>query len=120
MLTEDMEVHPCGTTILVEIVPVDDNYEGSIIKRPTNETKRETTGRDIGVVKEIGPYAYEDFKKDGLPMTHSKWGYEIGDVVEFNRYNGKAPRIAETFEQHKNLRYINDNHIVAVYKKGAK
>ncbi len=113
MLTEDMEIHPCGTTILVEIIPVEDTYEGTIIQRPANETKRETGGRDIGIVKEVGPYAYKDFK-----VTNSDWGYEVGDVVEFRRYDGKAPRISETFDKFKNYRYITDNDIIGVYKKG--
>lgn len=113
MLTKDMKVKPCGTTILVEIIPVEDTYEGSVIQRPTNETKRETGGRDIGRVLEIGAYAYKEWG-----LTHKDWGYEVGDVVEFKRYDGKAPRISETFDQFKNYRYITDNDIIGVYKQG--
>ncbi len=120
MLTEDMEVKPCGTTILVEIIPVDDTFEGTMIQRPVNDKTREEGGRDFGVVKEVGPYAYKDYKilrgNKWEPINHSDWGYEIGDVIEFNRYDGKAPRISEVFPKFKNLRYINDNHIIAVYK----
>lgn len=103
---------PCGTTVLVEIEPVEDTYEGSIIKRPMHETKREVGGRDIGKVISFGPYCYKDFGLDP-----EGWGVQVGDLVEFMRYDGKTPRLAEKDERYKNYRLINDNDIKAVYKE---
>ena len=110
-LTEDMEIIPCGTSILIEIIPVEETYEGSMIQRPKSETKREHGGRDVGKIVSFGPYCYKDFKTDA-----KGWGAVEGDIVEFARYDGKIPRIAELFDKYKNYRLINDNDIKAVYK----
>lgn len=103
-------ISPCGTTVLVEVEPVEETYEGSSIVRPHNETKREKGGRDIGRIIAFGPYCYQDWK-----ITPEQWGCKVGDLVEFNRYDGKVPRLAEVNKQYENYRLISDNDIIAVY-----
>lgn len=115
------EIKPCGPVVIVEVVPVDDKYEGTTIVRPTIETKREHGGRDIGYVRAIGPTAYSSLA--GCESAEH-WGVKIGDLVEFNRYDGKIPRGSELYEkiivegkeiESKNLRLVHDNDIIASY-----
>lgn len=109
-------ITPCGTTVLIEVEPVDETFENSTIVRPTKDTKREFGGRDIGRILAFGPYCYKDFKLDGKALEPEQWGCKVGDLVEFNRYDGKVPRLAEKDDRYKNYRLISDNDILAVYE----
>ena len=108
-------ISPCGTTVLIEVEPVEETFEGSsVIVRPMKDTKREFGGRDIGRIIAFGPFCYKDFK-----ITPEQWGCKVGDLVEFNRYDGKVPRLAEKNDKYKGYRLISDNDILAVYSEEA-
>lgn len=107
-------IKPCGCCVLIEVEPVENTYEGTSLLRPTHETKREFGGRDIGKIISIGPLAFKSL--DGCTSAED-WGVKIGDMVEFNRYDGKVPRLSEKDEKYKNYRLIHDNDILAVYEE---
>lgn len=109
-----MNIKPTGYYILVEVEVVSEtieegNLQGFILHSPENQ-KREQTGNDTGTVIAIGPQAHVGF--DGCTGKTAKarakqWGYEVGDTVEFTRYEGKL--IEDT-----NYRLIPDDKIIAV------
>ena len=109
-----MNIKPTGYFVLVEVVKVDETHEGTSIIMVSDEHKRETGGRDIAHVKAFGPIAYKGY--EGCD-SHKDWGVDVGDLVEFNRYDGKVPRHAETNEELKNLRLIIDSDIIAVVEE---
>ena len=102
---------PTGYYILVEVDAVDETHDNSIIVRVDNERKREFGGRDIGVIKAIGPIAFQGYADC---KGAEDWGCKVGDRVEFNKYDGKTPSLAETNSELAGLRIINDNDIIAV------
>ncbi len=102
---------PCGYYILVEVEPMAETHEGTAIIMVQDERQREHGGRDIGRIKEIGPIAFKGFDNCKGPED---WGVKKGDLVEFNRYDGKIPRVAEINEDFKNYRVVLDNDIIAV------
>jgi co-chaperonin GroES (HSP10) len=104
-------IKPTGTCVLIEVEPVEEKSSGGIVIASKSELKREFGGRDIGRVLAFGPYCYKDFG-----LTPEGWGVKVGDLVEFNRYDGKIPRLAEKDEKYKNYRLITDNDILAVYE----
>jgi co-chaperonin GroES (HSP10) len=111
-----IDIKPTGYYVLVEAVPVPEQFEGSSILMPSHTHTREQGGRDIGHVRAFGPLAFRGFEKgDGKHCrSPDDWGVAVGDLVEFNRYDGKVPRMAENHESMKNLRIINDSDILAV------
>lgn len=102
-------IKPCGTTVLVEVIPVEAKSKGGIIMHSETSLRREFGGRDIGRVIAFGPLCYKDFNIDS-----EGWGAKVGDLVEFNRYDGKVSGFAEDNEKYKNYRLISDNDIIAV------
>lgn len=70
---------PCGHQLLVELVPVEDKYEGSLILRADTERKKEQRGQDIAKVIGIGPECWPDEKGPRC---------SVGDTILFGRYNG--------------------------------
>ncbi len=101
---------PCGYYVLVKIAPVNMKSKGGIIIGTETEKKREEGGRDIGRVVAVGPQAYKDVVQGC--NSHQEWGFEVGSLVEFNRYDGKIPRIAEIDEKYKDYRIIIDKNII--------
>ena len=106
-----MKIKPTGYYILVEVEAVEETHEGSSILMIQDERKREHGGRDVGVIKEFGPIAFQGYADCKGPED---WGCKVGDKIEFNRYDGKTPRMAENNPELANLRIINDNDIIAV------
>jgi len=102
-------IRPCGTTVLIEVEHVEAKTKGGIIMHSQAELRREMGGRDVGRVISFGPLCYKDFNIDS-----AGWGVKVGDLVEFNRYDGKVPRLSEDNEKYKNYRLISDNDIIAV------
>ena len=109
-----MRIRPVGQHILVEVLPVEESSKGGIIIATREELDREHKGRDIGRIISFGPAAYKGFTDCDSP---SDWGVKEGDVVEFERYNGKMPRMAETNEQLKNYRILYSRDIIAVLEE---
>ena len=106
-----MKIKPTGYYVLVEIEPVEETFSNSSIVMPEDQRKREVGGRDIGKIIAFGPTAYKGFEGCQLP---SDWGASIGDMVEFNRYDGKESRAAEIDKSLTNIRYIKDSDIIGV------
>ena len=106
-----MKIKPTGYYILVEVEVIEETHEGSRIVRVSDERKRDQAGRDVGIIKEFGPIAFQGYADCKGPED---WGCKVGDKVEVNRYDGKTPRLAESNPELANLRIINDNDIIAV------
>lgn len=117
-----MSIRPAGHHVLIEVAPVDDKSKGGIIMATQNELSKEHAGRDVGVIKEFGPLAYKGLP--GFPKEYitgpAEWGVQVGDRVEFTRYDGKQPRSAEQNPEYKNLRIIQDTNILMVLDAEAK
>jgi len=114
-VSNTMRIRPAGYYILVEVEPVAETHENSSIVMIQDEQKREHGGRDIGTIIEFGPICFQGYADCKRP---SDWGCKVGDLVEFNRYDGKTPRLAESNPELANLRIINDNDIIAVMEAG--
>lgn len=74
------------------------------------EIKREENGHCVGEIVAFGPTAflgYEGCRPDSAPKD---WGVKIGDMVEFNRYDGKIP----LHDEEGRFRLINDSDILMV------
>ncbi len=116
-------MRPTGYYILIEMEKVEKTTESGIIISSDTEHDREQGGHDVGVIKDFGPTVFTGFA--GIPEDYptrncdvrytneeraAMWGCKIGDKVEFNRYDGKTPRL----EGYENYRIIQDQHIIAV------
>ena len=110
-----IRIRPTGYYILVEVEAVEETHENSSIIMIQDEQKREAGGRDIGTIVEFGPICFQGYADCKTPKD---WGCKVGDKVEFNRYDGKTPRLAESNPELANLRIINDNDIIAVMEAG--
>jgi co-chaperonin GroES (HSP10) len=105
-------IHPCGTKILIKIIPYEEVSKGGIVLGTTNELERERKGRDLGELMSIGPLAFKGYKGCLDLGGPSDWGVEVGDIVEYRRYDGKIPRS----EGYENYRYLDDEDVIAVIK----
>ncbi len=106
-----MEIKPAGYFVLIEVEPVEETFANSSIVMADDLRKREQGGRDIGTVVSFGPLAFKGFEGCESPED---WGVKVGDKVEFNRYDGKTPRVAELDKTLANLKIIKDNDIIAI------
>ena len=107
-----MNLKPCGYYILIEIPAKQDKAESSSIIIPKEFEDAEISASDIGIVRGIGPGAFSGVAAaDGMVGVKGaeKWGFTLGDKVEFTRYDGKRPSI----EGYENYRFIQDQHIIA-------
>lgn len=114
-----MKIKPCGYFVLVDVTPVAKVTDWGF--ELTDDTvSKEQTIKDTGRIIAIGPAAYigmrgcteEDMARTGLP-AHKLWGVDVGDVVEFRKYEGK---VADSSQQEgmSYMRYIPDTHIMGV------
>ncbi len=112
----DISVEPLGHYVLVESMEVKTMSRGGIA---LPKAEREQSACEFGVVKAIGPTAFlgvdgcdPEQYPTGSPqhkMTpHQIWGLNIGDRVEYRRYEGKNTGIKEAGD----LRYIPDMQII--------
>ena len=109
-----MKIKPTGYYVLVEVDVVEETHDNSRILMVQDERKREHGGRDIGTIRAFGPIAFKGYEGCEKPED---LGCTIGDRVEFNRYDGKVPTLAESKPELANFRYINDNDIIAVMEE---
>ena len=116
-----MKIKPLGFYVLVEMVEVEAVTKGGIILAKA-EVARDQEATSIGYVRAIGPTAFHGYPGcdetkeiergdttylvEAIP--HEKWGLEIGQKIEYRRYEGKTSA-AEGYEKH---RYIPDSHII--------
>ncbi len=106
-----MKVKPCGAQLLVQLEEVKEVSEGGIIRHSQTEQKREEEGQNMGRVLAIGPFVHADwegFDSDDPSGKAKQWGYELGDLVFFNRYDGVKPNIPG----YENHRLIHSNCIL--------
>lgn len=107
---------PLGFYVLIEMVEVKDVSEGGII---LGDVSREQDAADIGYVREIGPTAFHGYAgcipseyPPSAPQynmqPHEIWGINVGDKVEYRRYEGKVTGQKDF----KNFRYIPDSAII--------
>lgn len=106
-----MTPNPVGHFVLIEIPEVKETTTGGIIIHSSDgEKKREERASEQGKVIAIGPCAYVGWSGCEDPETpaHKQWGINVGDWVEFRKYEGKTCVI----EGYDRYRYIPDTHIV--------
>jgi len=106
-----MKIKPCGYYVLVKVEPIETHHKNSIIEMAQNEAKKEHGGREVGEIISFGPVCFKGFEGCDGPED---WGCKVGDLVEFNRYDGKKPAFAETDPTLSDYREINDSDIIAV------
>lgn len=114
-----MRIKPCGYFVLIDVTPVEKMSPGGIAL-PDSLTTLEQMAAETGRVLAIGPTAYigmrgcmeEDIERTGLP-AHKLWGIDVGDRVEFRKFDGK-PVDRPSNEEDKFLRYIPDTNILGV------
>ena len=113
-----MKVKPIGFYVLVEMDSVEEKTESGIY---IGDQTREQAACEFGIIKAIGPVAYLGFPGCdpreypnnhhlAKMQPHEIWGVNVGDRVEYRRYEGKESAADGT----KNLRYIPDSHIIGV------
>lgn len=112
----DISVNPLGHYVLVESMKVSDKSEAGIY---LGDNQREQSACEFGVIKAIGPTAFlgvdgcdPEQYPTGSPQysmkPHQIWGLDIGDRVEYRRYEGKNTGIKDVGD----LRYIPDMQII--------
>jgi len=92
-----MNVTPCGMQILVKLDEVQEMSEGGVIQHTQTEMEREQNGRN-----------WEDMTSDTSSGKAKEWGYEVGDLVLFNRYDG----VSHDLPNYENYRLIPSNCIL--------
>jgi len=110
------KLKPCGYYVIVDVTPVESVTKGGIIL-PEDTVEKEQAVEETGTVVSIGPLAFlgmrgcteEDVERTGLP-AHKIWGIDVGDKVEFKKYEGKKSFVKGLEKQ----RYIPDTHIMGV------
>lgn len=114
-----MKIKPLGFYVLIEMEEI--RQEG-LIELPEDIIKREQSAVDVGYVRAIGPTAYHGYPgcepmgvsnqsgevEGSIGEPHECWGLEIGQKIEYRKFEGKASAI----EGHENYRYIPDSHII--------
>ena len=87
-----MKIKPCGAHLLIQLEEVKETNDGSIIiKHTKTQQEREQEGKNMGRVVALGPFLHADwdgFKSDDPKEKAKEWGYELGDLVCFARYDG--------------------------------
>ena len=107
---------PLGFFVMIEMEEVKELSKGGVY---VGDVRREQEGCDVGYVRAVGNIAFR-----GLPgcnpsdyppshefykmEPHQIWGINIGDKVEYRRYEGKRSAAKES----ANMRYIPDTQII--------
>ena len=110
-----MSIIPCGHRVVVKIIPleeVDDKYRRAKsigLEIVGDQINREQQSVDKGTVVAIGPTAFDVY-------GGGKW-CEVGDIVAFAKYSGKAVRDLESQED---FLVLNDEDVVCILRKGDK
>jgi len=109
-----MKIKPLGFYVVVEMETVEKVSDGGIVL-PEDLVNKEQDATSVGYVRAIGPTAFHGYPGCDLPdkpdpqwAPHLAWGLEIGQKVEYRKFEGKKSAI----EGHENYRYIPDSHII--------
>ncbi len=95
---------PLGWWVLVEIIEVEEMTAGGIVL-PQNTQDKEQKGVTQAYVRDFGKMAFTGFRNSEGPKD---WGVEIGDLVEFRRYETLATSYSDLW------RLVPDTSLVAV------
>lgn len=110
-----MKFEPGGYYVKICVEKVEQVSEGGIITSTATEHQREQQGHDIGILLAIGPCAFCGMNgiDDSLPVLERAklYGVEIGDLVQYTRYDGSVPRK----EKEGDYRIIEDHHVKGRY-----
>lgn len=104
---------PTGMNVLVKMIEVEEKTESGIIKVTGSELKREQAGQVVGEIIAFGPAAYagiEGIEGRNAQERAANWGVAVGDVVQFERYDGSLVHGEEIY------RYVQDKNIKGVKK----
>jgi co-chaperonin GroES (HSP10) len=88
-----MMIKPCGNQLLIKREEVEQVTESGIIQHTDAQQIKEQNGQNKGRVISLGPLVHDDFQNfpDDTPTGRAKfWGYEVGDLVLFSRYDGQS------------------------------
>ena len=108
-----MKIKPCGSQILVKLEEVSETSDGGIHLYSGNGLEREEKGQNKGHVIALGPLVHADWDgfDDNTPAGKARsWGYAIGDLVLFNRYDGVEHEVKGC----DGYRLINSNCILGI------
>jgi len=110
-----MRFKPAGYYVKINVEEVEQVSDGGIITATATELSRQQGGHDVGVLEAIGPTAFCGMNgiDDSLPVLERAklYGVEIGDLVQFTRYDGAIPR----HEEEGHYRIIEDQHVKGPY-----
>jgi co-chaperonin GroES (HSP10) len=111
MGVKHMKIKPTGFYVLVEVDPIEEKTKGGIVIAESL-AKKEHAATEEGHIRAFGPCAYVGWKGCENPdiPAYEQWGVNIGDRVEFQRYEGKKCVV----KGYENFRYIPDTHIIGV------
>jgi len=106
-----MRYKPTGYRVLIEMDIVENEVQEGALKgfqlATDHQQEREENGHCVGRIKAFGPTAFLGYEGCENP---GDWGVELGDLVEFNRYDGKIP----LYDTEHRYRIINDSDILMV------
>lgn len=113
------KIHPTGFYVLIEMDEVKETTESGIVVSTGDTHKREQDACDVGVIKAFGNVAFGSFAgcdPEQYPPSHPYhklqphqiWGVEVGDRVEYRRFEGKRSAVPGN----DRLRYIPDTQII--------
>ena len=103
-----MQIKPLGFYVLVEMEEVESVSKGGIVM-PGDLIAKEQDATSVGYVRAIGPTAYVGYPGcDDKGPSFTQWGLEIGQKVEYRKFEGKA----SSMPGYENHRYIPDSHII--------
>ena len=112
-----MKIKPAGYYVLVDVSQAESVTQGGIVL-PRELVEKEQMAEETGCIVAFGPVCFigmrgcseEDMERTGK-TAYQLWGLEVGDKVEFRKFEGKNTSIADGCE---NFRYIPDTHIIGV------
>lgn len=105
-------IKPLGFYVLIKMPDVEVKSAGGIIL-DTITSAKEADACQTGEVIAFGPTAYVGWEgckpaEGSDKKPHQLWGVEVGDKVEFKKFEGQKSIEAEGY------RYIPDSHLVGV------
>ena len=105
-----MNVTPCGMQVLIQLEEINEMSDGGIVQYSKSEQEREQNGQKMGRVIKLGPLVHSDWDMDSANPDGKaeEWGYQKGDLVLFNRYDG----IEHDLPNYDNYRLIPSNCIL--------
>lgn len=113
------EVSPLGHMVAIEVLEVEAKSKGGIITSVGKNAEFEQDACEFGRIVAFGPtafYGVTGCNPEKYPTTSAFsrmtppqiWGVDVGDVVEFRRFEGKKSGV----KGQERIRYIPDTQIL--------